>query len=420
MSSSAGIGGAFGLLLPEFPQVAAIYGELKVAIDKALQKESAQDPGDLESAPEVLEISRRLAAESLVLLENENGALPLDKSIGRIAVIGPLADSPVDQMGTWVLNGDASAARTPLNALRQMLGAARVAWAPGLKDARDTSHGGFAAALDAARGADSVLLFLGEDAGLSGEASSRAFLNLPGAQEELAAEVARSGKPVIAVIMAGRPLTFHDVAAKAAAVLYAWHPGTMGGPAIAEALFGDTAPGGRLSVTFPRTVGQVPIYYNHMSTGRPAAETGPQADNKYSSKYVDVSFTPEYPFGYGLSYTRFAYSGLKLSAARMAIGGRIAASAEIANTGAREGDEIVQFYTRQLAASLTRPVRELRAFRRVHLKPGEKQTVEFALKSDDLAFYISSGRLAAEPGKFEVWIAPDSASGPMATFDLAQ
>jgi len=371
-------------------------------------------------APEALEISRRLAAESLVLLKNQNGALPLDKSIGRIAVIGPLADSPVDQMGTWAMNGDASAVRTPLNALRQMLGAARVAWAPGLKDARDTSHSGFAAALEAAGGADAVLLFLGEDAGLSGEASSRAFLNLPGAQEELAAEVARSGKPVIAVIMAGRPLTFPDVAAKAAAVLYAWHPGAMGGPAIAAALFGDIAPGGRLSVTFPRTVGQVPIYYNHMSTGRPPAETGPQTDNKYSSKYVDVSFTPEYPFGYGLSYTHFAYSGLKLSAARMAMGGRIAVSADIANTGARDGDEIVQLYTRQLAASLTRPVRELRAFRRVHLKAGEKQTIEFALTSDDLAFYNSSGQLAAEPGEFEVWIAPDSASGPMATFELAR
>ena len=371
-------------------------------------------------APEALEIARKLAAGSLVLLKNERATLPLAKSIGRIAVIGPLADSPVDQMGTWVLNGDAGAVRTPLNALRQMLGEARVAWAPGLKDCRDTSHDGFAAALEAARGADAVLLFLGEDAGLSGEASSRAFLNLPGVQEELAAEVGKAGRPVVAVIMAGRPLTFHEVAAKAAAVLYAWHPGTMGGPAIAETLFGDTAPSGRLTVTFPRTVGQVPIYYDHMSTGRPAAETGPEASDKYRSKYLDVSFTPEYPFGYGLSYSRFAYSSLKLSSPLLKMGGRITVSAEISNAGARGAEEIVQLYTRQLAASVTRPVRELRAFRRVHLTPGEKQTVEFALTADDLAFYNARGQLAAEPGKFDVWIAPDAASGLMGTFELAQ
>ena len=224
----------------------------------------------------------------------------------------------------------------------------------------------------------------------------------------------------MAVILAGRPLTFHEVAARAAAVLYAWHPGTMGGPAIAEALFGETAPSGRLSVTFPRTLGQVPIYYDHMSTGRPPAETGPEASDKYRSKYLDVGFTPEYPFGYGLSYTRFAYSGLKLSATRIQMGGRITVAAKIANAGARGADEIVQLYTRQLAASVTRPVRELRAFRRVHLKPGEKKTVEFALTSDELAFYNARGQLAAEPGKFDVWIAPDSASGLMGTFDLAQ
>jgi beta-glucosidase len=378
-------------------------------------------PTPAAAAPaDALETARKLAAESLVLLKNQDGALPLAKSIGKVAVIGPLADSPVDQMGTWVLAGDVKAVRTPLNEIRRMLGEARVAWAPGLKNSRDTSHEGFAAALDAARGADVVLLFLGEEASLSGEASARAFLNLPGAQEELAAEVAQSAKPMITVILAGRPLTFHEVAAKSKAVLYAWHPGGMGGPAIAEALFGDASPSGRLSTTFPRTLGQVPIYYDHMSTGRPAAESGPEAANKYTSKYLDVSFAPEYPFGYGLSYTRFEYSNLKVSAPRMPMDGKLMVSAEIANAGSRESDEIVQFYTRQLAASVTRPVRELRAFRRVHLKPGEKQTVEFTLSASDLAFYNARGQLAAEPGKFNVWIAPDSASGPMGTFDLVR
>jgi len=377
-------------------------------------------PTPAAASADALETARKLAAESLVLLKNQDGALPLAKSIGKVAVIGPLADSPVDQMGTWVLAGDVKAVRTPLNEIRRMLGEARVAWAPGLKNSRDTSHEGFAAALDAARGADAVLLFLGEEASLSGEASARAFLNLPGAQEELAAEVAQAARPMITVILAGRPLTFHEVAEKSKAVLYAWHPGSMGGPAIAEALFGDASPSGRLSTTFPRTLGQVPIYYDHMNTGRPAAESGTEAANKYTSKYLDVSFTPEYPFGYGLAYTRFEYSNLKVSAPRMSMGGKLMVSAEIANAGSRESDEIVQFYTRQLAASVTRPVRELRAFRRVHLKPGERQTVEFTLSASDLAFYNARGQLAAEPGKFDVWIAPDSASGPMGTFDLVR
>jgi beta-glucosidase len=401
---------------------ASVRNILRIKYRLGLFDGRPQPTAETSTAPaaDALEIARKLAAGSLVLLKNHNGALPLAKSIGRIAVIGPLADSPTDQMGTWVLNGDAGAVRTPLNELRRMLGEARVVWAPGLKNCRDTSRDGFAAAFDAARGADAVLLFLGEDAALSGEAASRAFLNLPGAQEELAAELAKAGKPIVAVIMAGRPLTFHEAAAKSAAVLYAWHPGTMGGPAIAETLFGDIAPSGRLTVTFPRALGQVPIYYDHMNTGRPPAETGPEASDKYRSKYLDVSFTPEYPFGYGLSYTRFAYSGLKVSAPRIQMNGRIAVSAEIANAGAREADEIVQLYTRQLAASVTRPVRELRAFRRVHLKPGEKQSVEFVLTADDLAFYNTRGQLAAEPGKFNVWIAPDAASGLMGTFELVQ
>ena len=369
--------------------------------------------------PEALETSRKLAAESLILLKNE-GALPLAKSAGKVAVIGPLADSAVDQMGTWVLEGDKASVRTPLAAIREALGESRVAWAPGLANSRDTSHDGFAAAVDAARGADVVLLFLGEEAAMSGEASARAYLNLPGAQDELVAEVARTGRPVVSVILAGRPLTFHEVAERSKAVLFSFHPGTMGGPAIADALFGDTAPAGRLPVTFPRTVGQAPIYYNHMNTGRPAAETGQRASDKFTSKYLDVSFTPEYPFGYGLSYTRLEYSATRVSAARMSMGGRVTVSADITNTGTREADEIVQFYTHQFAASITPPVRELRAYKRLHLKPGEKQTVEFTLASSDLAFFNAQGQFAAEPGKFEAWIAPDSASGTAAAFELAR
>ena len=369
---------------------------------------------------EFLDIARRLARESLVLLKNTNSALPLNKSVGKVAVIGPLANSVVDQLGTWTLGGNRSAVRTPLTAIREQLGEQRVKWSPGLRNSRDTSHEGFADAVKAASASDTVLLFLGEEQSLSGEASSRAYLNLPGGQEELVAEIAKTGKPLIVVILAGRPLTFHDVAEKAAAVLYAWHPGTTGGPAIADVLFGAEAPSGRLPVTFPRTVGQVPIYYNHMSTGRPASETGPGAANKFTSKYLDAGFTPEYPFGYGLSYTSFSYSTPKLSAATIALGASIKVSAEVTNTGKYPATEIVQLYTRQLSASTTRPVRELRDFRRLLLKPGEKQAVEFTLNAAGLAFFNPQGKWAAEPGTIHVWISPDSASGQPAVFELTR
>ena len=365
-----------------------------------------------------LETARKLAAESLVLLKNQNGALPLAQSVGTLAVIGPLADSPRDQLGTWA-NGPADTAITPLTALRESLGASRVVYAPGLKNSRDESHDEFSLAVGLARRADAVVLFLGEEAALSGEASSRAYLDLPGAQEALVNEVAQTGKPVIVVIMAGRPLTFHNAAAKAGAVLYAWHSGTIGGPAIADVILGKAAPSGRLPVTFPRTVGQVPIYYNHLNTGRPPSETGPEAQDKFRSKYLDVSFTPEYPFGFGLSYTTFSYGNTTVSAPQMRVGGSLTVSAEVANTGKVEADEVVQLYIRQLAASISRPVRELKDFRRVHLKPGEKQTVTFTLESSELEFH-KGAQLVSEPGLFQVWVAPDSSAGLRGQFELVR
>jgi beta-glucosidase len=365
-----------------------------------------------------LETAKKLAAESLVLLQNRNGALPLAQSAGTIAVVGPLADSPRDQLGTWA-SGPADNAITPLTALREALGAARVTYAPGLKNSRDESHDGFPLAVGLARRADAVLLFLGEEASLSGEASSRAYLDLPGAQEALVNEVAQTGKPIIIVIMAGRPLTFHNVAAKAGAVLFAWHSGTMGGPAIVDTILGKMAPSGKLPVTFPRTVGQVPIYYDRLNTGRPPSDAGPEAEDKFRSKYLDVSFTPEYPFGFGLSYTTFSYANTTVSAPQMRVGGSLSVSAEVANTGAVEGDEVVQLYIRQLAASISQPVRELKDFRRVHLKPGEKQTVAFTLKNSELAFH-KGAQLVTEPGLFQVWIAPDAASGVRGQFEVVR
>lgn len=363
-------------------------------------------------------IAQRLATESAVLLKNDGPALPLAPSVRSVAVIGPLADSTVDQMGTWVMDGKPEDVVTPLAALRQMLGNARVFYAPGLKNSRDTSTDGFAEALAAAQKAEVVLFFLGEEQILSGEAHSRAFLNLPGAQEQLVNEVTKLGKPAVAVILAGRPLTFHETAQRVRAVLWAWHPGTMGGPAIANLLFGQAVPSGKLTVTFPRTVGQVPIYYAHLNTGRPAGpnELGvpmgnPVEPKGYSSKYIDVDFTPEYPFGYGLSYTKFEYANLRVSAATMPRTGTVDISAQISNRGSREGAETVQLYVHPVAASVAQPVRLLKGFQRIVLKPGESRTVTFRIRGSDLAFHNQQMQLATEPGRYQVWIAPDSAGG---------
>jgi beta-glucosidase len=371
------------------------------------------------------EAAKRLATESVVLLKNEAGILPIASSVNKIAAIGPLADSPVDQMGTWVMDGRAEDVQTPLAALRARLGNDRVLYAAALKNSRDTSHDGFSAAVAAAQAADIVLLFLGEEQILSGEAHSRAFLDLPGAQEALVTEMAKVGKPLVAVIMAGRPLTFHTTAEKLSAVLYAWHPGTMGGPAIADLLFGDAVPSGKLPVTFPRTLGQVPIYYAHLNTGRPplASDLGvplgdPVNPVGYRSKYVDVDYTPEYPFGYGLSYTAFDYGNLRVSKPSLQAGESLDVSADITNSGKRDGDEIVQLYVHERVASVVRPVRELKGFRRVHIKAGGRQTVTFPLTTDDLALWNEKNQFAAEPGVFDVWIAPDSARGVHGEFTI--
>ncbi len=405
----------------------AVRNILRVKFRLGLFDKGVPVAAELPAAPEeaALGVAKRLATESLVLLKNQNATLPLAKSIGKIAVIGPLANSPVDQMGSWVMDGQAPEVRTPLAALRERFGEFRVAWAAGLKTSRDSSHDGFAEAVEAARGADAVLVFLGEEMILSGEAHSRAYLNLPGAQEALVDELAKTGKPVIVVILAGRPLTFQNVAVRASAVLYAWHPGTMGGPAIADVLFGDAVPSGKLTVTFPRTVGQVPIYYAHLNTGRPPSESelgipaGTPVDPKgFTSKYLDVDFTPEYPFGFGLSYTSFEYTNLAISTPQLRTGTRIEISADVANTGTRDADEIVQLYMHAPAGSVARPVRELKDFRRVHLKAGEKQRVAFLVGAGDIAAYNATLQLVAEPGKYQVWIAPDSVRGAGGEFTV--
>jgi beta-glucosidase len=404
---------------------AAVRNILRVKFRLGLFDQPVPAPRQAVVTADSRALAQRLATESTVLLKNDGHLLPLAESVRSVAVIGPLADSPLDQMGSWAMDGRMEDVVTPLAALRQTLGDARVLYAPGLKNSRGMDRTGLAAALDVARKADVVLLFLGEEQILSGEARSRAFLGLPGAQEDLVSEIGKAGRPMVAIIQAGRPLTFHQAAAQIGALLYAWHPGIMGGPAIADLLFGRAVPSGKLTVTFPRTVGQAPLYYAHLNTGRPASQTelgipmgNPANPTGYTSKYIDVDFTPEYPFGYGLSYTDFAYSHLRLSVDSLQKDGTLTVSADITNRGKYGAAEVVQLYVHCVAASVAQPVRVLKGFRRIQLQPGETKPVTFTLTARDLAYHNQKMQLVAEPGRYQVWIAPDSARGLQGEFTL--
>ena len=373
-------------------------------------------------------VAKEAASESFVLLQNKNEILPLSKDISSVAVIGPLADAPHDQMGTWVFDGKKENSVTPLTALKQKLGPEKVHFAKGLEISRTKSTEGFSEAIKAAQKSDAVLLFLGEEAILSGEAHCLANLNLQGAQNELLDVIAATGKPVVLVVMAGRQLTIGSALEKAHAVLYAWAPGTMGGPAIADMLFGDTAPSGKLPVTFLKTVGQIPLYYNHTNTGRPATYGQWTDINKIpaeavqhslgnTSHYLDAGFEPLFPFGFGLTYTTFNYSELQLSSKTMGIDGSIMVSVTLQNTGRREASEVVQLYIRDRAGSVTRPVKQLKGFKKVSLKPGEKQKIDIPLNAKDLSFYNGTAYVV-EPGDFDVWMGTSSASGLHGEFSI--
>jgi beta-glucosidase len=379
---------------------------------------------------EHLELSRRLARQSMVLLKNKNDVLPLGrKSISSIAVIGPLADAKREQLGTWIPDGNAEDSHTPLAAIRAAAGdGVEVHYAPGLENDMDRNTEGFDEAVAAARKADVVLLFVGESANLSGEARSRAILKLPGAQQELVSAVAEVGNPVVMIVQAGRPLTIGREVAQVDAVLYAWHSGTMAGPALADLLWGVESPSGKLPVTFPKAVGQAPLYYNHVNTGRPPRPYDFENDNQvdddidlelgYNSNYLDVSPYPLYPFAYGLTYTSFQYGPIELSTEKLRAGQTLAVHAPVTNTGKVAGDEIVQLYVRDVVGSLARPVRELKGFRRIHLEPGETEVVEFALPTADLAYYDNEEQLLLEPGKFEVYVGGSSLAPLAGGFEL--
>ena len=380
-------------------------------------------------APEHLAKAKEAAEQSVILLKNEGEVLPLNKSIRTLAVVGPMADAPHDQLGTWVFDGEKSHTQTPLQALRSMYGdKVQILYEPGVAYSRDKRTAGIAQAVEAARRADAVVAFVGEEAILSGEAHSLADLNLRGAQQELIEALSKAGRPLITVVMAGRPLTIGKQVQESDAVMYSFHPGSMGGPALADLLFGERVPSGKTPVTFPTMSGQVPIYYAHHHTGRAPSgretllddiplEAG-QTSLGCTSFYMDAGFGPLFPFGYGLSYTQFEYSQLELSAEKLSLDEVLTVSVQLTNTGKYEGTEVVQLYVGDKVGSVTRPVKELKAFRRVSLKPGEAQKVVFELSVSDLAFWNINMQKVVEPGEFTLWVGTHSEEGLSAGFEV--
>ena len=359
---------------------------------------------------EHLELARETARESMVLLKNKNNTLPLNKDIGTLAVVGPLADNQRHLIGSWSAAGDYTDAVTLLNGIESVTSSnTRIIYAKGA-DINTDVRSGFGEAVNAARQADAVVMALGEAYNMSGEAASRSEIDLPGVQQDLIREVLQTGKPVILVLMNGRPLDLTWEDENVPAILETWFAGTQAGPAIADILFGDDNPSGKLPVTFPRSVGQVPIHYDMKNTGRPIS------DNKYTSKYLDIPNTPLYPFGYGLSYTSFDYSDVSLDKTELTASDSIAVSVDVTNSGDVEGEEIVQLYIRDMTASVTRPVKELKDFEKIALAPGETSTVTFYLSREDLEFYNIDMNWTVEPGEFKVFVGTNSRDVKEANF----
>jgi len=387
--------------------------------------------------PENLQVARRAAQESLILLKNQNGLLPLDKWRRTIAVLGPLADDKAQQLGSWAGNGLAADVVTPLEGIKAKLPRAHVLYAKGVDipsferqapaagaapaplsatgvagATATAGAGGIREAVQAAQKADVTIIFLGELAGMTGEASSRASLDLPGRQLELLQAVVATGKPVVLVLESGRPLDIRWANEHVPAIIQAWYPGVQAGNAIADVLFGDASPSARLPISWPRSVGQIPVYYNHRSTGRP---TSP---DRWHTGYLDESSEPLFPFGYGLTYTTFRYSNLKVLTETVSPTGALRLKAEIENIGQRSGTEVAQLYVHDRVAPTSRPVRELKGFQRITLKSGEKRIVEFTLNAKDLGSYDADLHWVVPPGTYDVWVAPNAAEGIHSSFQI--
>lgn len=384
-------------------------------IDESLARQVAY-------APEHLAAAKQSAVESAILLQNNNDVLPL-KSAKRILVTGPMADAPYDQLGTWAFDGEEAYTVTPLTALRKDY---EVVYEPALAYSRDASTAGIPAAVAAARSVDAVVAFVGEEAILSGEAHSLSQINLQGAQSELIKALKATGKPVVVVVIAGRNLTIERDLENCDAMLYSFHPGTMGGEALADLITGRAVPSGKSPVTFLRDAGQAPFYYNHPMTGRPNSGTetllndiplkAGQTSLGCTSYYLDTGYGPLFPFGYGLSYTKFEYANIAIDKAEYAEGDTIVVEYDLTNIGNYDATEVAQLYVRDLVGSVVRPVKELKRFERVELKAGETKHCRFELPVAELAFWNRDMEYVVEPGNFQLWVAGDSATGEPLAF----
>lgn len=380
--------------------------------------------------------ARKISSQSLVLLKNENQLLPLKKS-GTIAVIGPLADAKENMPGTWSVATNMKTAISLLAGIKDVAGkSTNVLYAKGsnldydaefeknatmfgktlYRDDR-TKEELLAEALKVASQSDVIIAAIGESAEMSGESSSRTNLEIPQAQKDLLQALLKTGKPVVVVLFDGRPLVIKEESETVPAILNVWFAGSEAGHAIADVLFGDENPSGKLTSTFPRSVGQVPIYYNQKNTGRPLVNKEGKFE-KFRSNFIDERNEPLYAFGYGLSYTTFDYSNLKISSDKMNFTGKLNVTVDVTNTGNYDGKEVVQLYIRDLVGSVTRPVRELKGFQKIDIKKGEKRTVNFEITVEDLKFYNSDLKFIAEPGQFDIFVGTDSNADKKVSFEL--
>ena len=358
--------------------------------------------------PEHIKAARNMAARSIVLLKNKDQLLPLSKNTKTIAFIGPLVKPVMQNKGFWdveVPGVDSNFIVSQWEGMQNKISAGTtLLYAKGC-DIEDDNKDGFAEAIEMAKQSDVVILSIGERRDMTGEAKSRSNINIPGVQEDLLKELLATGKPVVVLINTGRPLVFNYTADNAPAILYTWWLGSEAGNAIADVLFGDYNPSAKLPISFPLSVGQIPIYYSHFNTGRPATN---DSNHNYTSSYNDLSIFPKYEFGYGLSYTSFQYSNLQLSKKKMRRNEQIEASVTITNTGKYEGEEIVQLYLRDKVGSIVRPVEELKDFKKIKLNPGESKTITFIINQEKLSFYNQKLQWVAEPGDFELMIGASS------------
>ena len=378
-------------------------------IDENLQKELILHRNHIQTALE-------LARESIVLLKNEKDVLPLNgKKLNTIALIGPLAGDKDAPLGTWRCQGKQEDVVTVYEGLKNKLGDdVKIIYTKGC-DVKGNSRSGFKKAIKAVRKADIVVMVMGESADMSGEAASRADLNLPGVQVELINAIAETNKPIVLVLMNGRPITLSNIESKVSAIVETWHLGIGHGNAVADVLTGDYNPSGKLTATFPRSVGQIPIYYNHKNSGRPN-----NPSDKFTSKYIDLPSSPLYPFGYGLSYTKFKYTGIEVENNCLLSTDELVVSINVKNTGKRDGDEVVQLYIRDMVSSVTRPVKELKGFQRVALEAGEQKTVQFRIPVRNLGAYDLNMSYTVEPGEFSIMVGGNSIDGLTTTVKVVR